>query len=954
KVAQMVVAREDAGMLEGGGSPELRRWVSVDSIGGVVVTGGAAGAVAAMLDTLGRHSALPLLAAAEMDRGAGTSIAGATELAPGAATGAAGDADAAAASGTVAAAEAKALGIRLALLSGPPMNPDAFASPFDAASSGAAEGTVAFAEALRRGGMLAAVRAFPAPSGTDRDSLAVLSWDRAALEAGPAGFVQRLDSAGVDGLMLGPVALPSATGDTVPFPVNAVAMFGLLRRDLGFGGLVLADVDTARYLSRTYGGREAAVRAVAAGADVLVGVADPRATIDAVMGGVRSGRIPASRVEAAVRRIFAAKERAGLGIPPAAADTVRGVRALASADAVSAARAGFEASTMVLGSAPSVALKGCRKVAVAAAAGMDVRTLAAQLRPLGAVFPVLADTVALRGPLTDEGDSPANDADCLVAVRFPGAAPVLVDRVVELLTPAAAAQAAAAASTDTSAVRSAPADSAAAAAAMGRDTVPRRIVDVAFATTEPPAGYAPASYVLAWGTRAEAQTVAARAITGAWKPAHPPPASVAWPASPALAVADPRSAGMNPEGLAKIDAAIAQGIRDGVFPGAAIAVGRHGALVKLRGYGALGDDPASPGVSGSNTIYDLASLTKVAGTTAAVMALVDDGKIKLDVSVHHYLPDFKGGSKGGVTVRNLLTHTAGLPEGEDLYNDRSSPQGALREVYADPLKYEPGTKMLYSDFSMILMKEIVERTAGEPIDRFLARRVWGPLGMTSTMYRPPLVFAPRTAPGALRSERPYVVRGVVHDGNAFRLGGVAGHAGLFSTARDLAVYAQTLLNGGTYGARRIYSRAVVTRFTTPQGLPGNRGLGWDIPGPKSSAGAYFSARAYGHTGFTGTSIWIDPDKDLFVVLLTNRTYDKGTSAGILSVRAKVHDAAALAITDVKVGARAGAVVPQKPKLKARPRAKPSRASRGRSSRTTRATTHRTTRRTPPKKPRRRG
>jgi CubicO group peptidase (beta-lactamase class C family) len=226
-------------------------------------------------------------------------------------------------------------------------------------------------------------------------------------------------------------------------------------------------------------------------------------------------------------------------------------------------------------------------------------------------------------------------------------------------------------------------------------------------------------------------------------------------------------------------------------------------------------------------------------------------------------------------------------------------------VLKTDLLVEPGKVMRYSDFGMIVMAEAVRRRAGEGVDTFAARRVFVPLGMKNTMYDPPLLAFNRTVPSAVRSERPYLLREVVHDGNAFRLGGVAGHAGLFSTAEDLAVFAQALLNQGAYGQRRVWSPRTVQTFTRKQARAGTRAIGWDTPAARSSSGDYFSARSYGHTGFTGTSIWIDPERDLFVVLLTNRTYDAGTQGQILAIRRAVGDAAARAIADVPIRPRPG-------------------------------------------------
>jgi CubicO group peptidase (beta-lactamase class C family) len=230
----------------------------------------------------------------------------------------------------------------------------------------------------------------------------------------------------------------------------------------------------------------------------------------------------------------------------------------------------------------------------------------------------------------------------------------------------------------------------------------------------------------------------------------------------------------------------------------------------------------------------------------------------------------------------------------------------MAAVYAAPILTDPGKQARYSDFGMMLLAELVERQAEEPLDVFLARRVYGPLGMQSTFFRPPLSLHDRMVPTVGRNERPYPLRGVVHDANAFRLGGVTGHAGVFSTAADVAVFAQAMLDGGAYGTLRVFPEPLVRGFAVRQPGADNRALGWETPRDLSSAGRFFSARSFGHTGFTGTSLWIDPEKELFVVLLTNRTFGTGTTTDMLRIRRQVQDAAALAIADRPVQRRPGA------------------------------------------------
>ena len=351
---------------------------------------------------------------------------------------------------------------------------------------------------------------------------------------------------------------------------------------------------------------------------------------------------------------------------------------------------------------------------------------------------------------------------------------------------------------------------------------------------------------------------------------------------------------MSSERLAAIDRVVRRGVSAGGFPGAAVVVGRRGYAVWQRGYGWQDWGASSRAVDPASTMYDLASITKVVATTTAIMLLYDQKKIHLDDPVSKYLPGFRGGGRDRVTIRHLLTHRSGLPAGRDLWDLADSPSEARRVVIATRLEYEPGDYTVYSDLGPDLLGFIVEKVTHERLDRFLARRVFGPLGMSHTAFRPSLAVRSRVAPTG-----PNIPRGTVHDRNARALGGIAGHAGLFSTAADLAVFAQMMLNGGTYNGVRLIRDSTVALFTRRSG-GGRRALGWDTCGGGGSCGHYLSERAYGHTGFTGTSLWIDPERGTFVILLTNEVnaphaYDP--IAVLSDVRADLADIAALAVTD---------------------------------------------------------
>jgi CubicO group peptidase (beta-lactamase class C family) len=361
----------------------------------------------------------------------------------------------------------------------------------------------------------------------------------------------------------------------------------------------------------------------------------------------------------------------------------------------------------------------------------------------------------------------------------------------------------------------------------------------------------------------------------------------------------PAAVGMSERRLQSVDHVIGRAIRAGGFPGAAVVIGRKGASVWEKGFGNLswvGHQPVVP----TETMYDLASLTKVVATTTAIMILFDEGKIHLDDKASRFLPTFTGGGKEDVTIEQLLEHRSGLPAGRDLWRIAFTPEEARAAALDTPLECEPGQCYIYSDLGADVLGWIIEAASGQKLDDFVEQRVFQPLGMQDTYFRPHWTLRDRIAPTELTPPRGYPLRGEVHDENAFALGGVAGHAGLFSTASDLAIFAQMMLNGGQFNGVRIVADSTVSLFTRRTDAPGTRALGWDTCGHDGSCGKYLGARAYGHTGFTGTSLWIDPDRELFVILLTNRVHAaraRRPAKVIADVRADVADAAALSVRD---------------------------------------------------------
>ncbi|HEV2146042.1 MAG TPA: serine hydrolase domain-containing protein [Longimicrobiaceae bacterium] len=343
-------------------------------------------------------------------------------------------------------------------------------------------------------------------------------------------------------------------------------------------------------------------------------------------------------------------------------------------------------------------------------------------------------------------------------------------------------------------------------------------------------------------------------------------------------------AGLSLTTLLRAEIAIAEEVRRGAFPGAALAVGRRGQVVVERGIGMTGWTAADVPVDPDRTVYDLASLTKVVATTTALMLLVEDGKVELDAPVARYLPEFSGGAKDRVTMRDLLAHTSGLPAWAQIHG--STPDEALGRAVRTPLQSAPGTRVEYSDVGFVVLFAAAERAAGEPLFRLLDRRVYGPLKMRYTTYA---AGAGCTICASTARRQGDAFQGKVHDPIARQLGGIAGNAGLFSTVHDLARFAAMLANEGELDGVRVLKAETIRTFAQRQ--VGTRALGWESPSRSGggAAGLRISPNAYGHTGFTGTSIWIDPDRGTWAVILANRTYDTQGNNRMQTLRRTVNN-----------------------------------------------------------------
>jgi len=379
----------------------------------------------------------------------------------------------------------------------------------------------------------------------------------------------------------------------------------------------------------------------------------------------------------------------------------------------------------------------------------------------------------------------------------------------------------------------------------------------------------------------------------------------------------PATLGMSAERLARMDGAIQASIAKKELPGAVVLVARHGRVAWRKAYGSRAVEPQREAMT-TDTIFDLASLTKIVATATSIMILVEQGKVRLSDAAIEFIPEMKGGGRDAITIEQLLTHTAGFAPDFDLRERWTGYDEAIKRLYREPLRSQPGARFVYSDINYIALGEVVHRVSGQMLDEFARRNIFVPLGMRETGFNPAATLTSRIAPTEKRrGQMNYLgdsgenagpqgeqwLRGQVHDPTSFRMSGVAGHAGLFSTADDLAIFCQMIVNGGAYNGVRILSPMGVATMTRPRAIAENgsaRGLGWDVATSFSSnKGDLFPLGSFGHTGFTGTSMWIDPASDSFVVFLSNRVHPDG-KGDVGPLRGRVASIVASSITDTSV------------------------------------------------------
>ncbi len=930
KVAQLFLtdARTETAGVTFAETERLRQRVDSLGVGGVLFFRGEARRQARLTRRLQAQAAIPLLVAQDMEHGVGMRLSGATALPRMMALGAAADTALAYRAGRHVAAEARALGVHanfapVADVNNNPANPIINVRSFGEDPEAVADLTAAYVRGIQDGGLLAFAKHFPGHGDTDLDShhgLPLLPFGRDRLEAVELVPFRRAVDAGVRGMMTGHLAVPALEPDSTLPATLSPRVVDFLRDPadgLGFGGLVVTDGLDMGGITEGFGVEEAVVRAVAAGVDLVILAKDEPLAVRALAEAVRSGRVSEERVDEAALRVLRAKEWLGLDRPQAG-----------SPGAARRALPPVEVAELS---------PGLRRRGRALADSVARRSLTL-LRNDRGLLPLLAGRCLLVLSLTDERrpDAVRPFVDALKA-----AVPDSGRVAHRALTPDADPFAIEAAFHTAEAYDVVVVPTLLRVGAwkgrIGLPEVQRRLIDRLVALGKPvvlvalgnpyvPMGLEeqPAAVVAAYDTAPAVQRAAAVALTGQLPFAGRLPVTI--PAGDtsgtvlfrrgdgirlpqqALRRADP--AALDPDSLLAMDDAIREAIAERAFPGAVLAVGVGGDVLKLTAYGRHTYASDSPRVT-ERSRFDLASLTKPLATTLAAMRLWEQGRLDLDAPVEHYLPAFRGPGKAAVTVRHLLTHSAGLRAFHPFHTEGfSSADSVLAFVLGDSLQAAPGTEHRYSDFGFVLLGEIVEAVTGEELGDHLHRTVYEPLGMRDTGFRAPGTFDPLALPtehGTMFRDR--LLQGEVHDETASLLGGVAGHAGLFSTALDLARLGHLLASGGAaYGHRLLEAETIrhFTRRAAPEGAyPATLGwVAWRPPSEGySSGGTRMGPGAFGHTGFTGTSFWVQPETGLWVILLTNRVYpERGGS--IAALRGRLADLAVGALDAGRTGGEA--------------------------------------------------
>jgi beta-glucosidase-like glycosyl hydrolase/CubicO group peptidase (beta-lactamase class C family) len=879
---------------------EIARQIQQNHVGGFILFAGEVYESAVLIDRMQALARIPLLVASDFERGANFRIRNTTSFPWNMAVGATGSERWAFTQGKITAQEARALGVRWILapvldVNNNPANPVINIRSYGEDPSLVARLGTAFIQGAQQQGVLATGKHFPGHGDTGIDShleLPVITADRERLRKVEFLPFKKAIENGVWSIMTAHLAVPALERQpNLPATLSSSVLQEVLQKELGFSNLVVTDSLVMAGLTKSFWTGDSAVRAVRAGVDVLLDPPQPDVVHQALLAAVRSGEISEQRIDESVEKILHAKDWLGLSKSKHVdlQSTSQVINKLAFRQQ---AQQLANASVTLIGNSGSLLPLDVRRLRSA----LVVLVLSRDEKEETAVFEqelrrrVEGLTIRKISSASAEGEL----SEVLDDVK---AAKVVICAVFARLV-----------------------------TGTGTVGLPQRLAEwvsqlqqfekpvlvIAFGSPyivqQLPQ---PSTYLCTFSNADVSQVAAAKALFGEIPIAGRLPITLPGVAPiyggtqlPALSmkleISPAKDLQPVQERLKTLDTRLDQYVQRHVFPGASVAIGYRGHLIYQKAFGRFDYSAKGKPVS-KDTIYDLASLTKVVAATTLTMQFFETGILKLDDPVSRFYPPFTGNDREKIAIRHLLAHSSGLPAHLPFYKDTKGKATFVIKILQTPLEYEPGTKTVYSDLGIILLGDILEKVSGKSLDRLAQERIFAPLGMSHTLFKPGPKLKGETAPTEKDAWRGRMIQGEVHDENAFAMGGVSAHAGLFSTSDDLSIFCQMLLNGGVYAHHRIVKRSTLERFVSRQNSPSesSRTLGWDTPSPGSSAGTLLSDKSFGHTGFTGTSIWLDPTRELFIILLTNRVHPTREGDGIQAARRELADAVVRAIDGVQ-------------------------------------------------------
>ena len=892
KAAQLFIIWTRAGFLPNDGKQwqENLRYAKEVGVGGFYFSHGNAYGFSMNANKLQRESKIPLLMTADFEWGAGMRIQEATTFPRAMALGATRDTNLAYEMGKAIAVEARALGIVQNYspdvdVNNNPRNPVINTRSFGEEPDLVSRFARAFIRGTQEEHVIATVKHFPGHGDIDMDShldLPTVNFSKSRFDSIELVPFKDAIKNGVMSVMIAHIHADAFDSlDTIPATASENIITKLLKERMKFDGLIVTDALAMKAMSKSFNAGEAAKRAFLAGADVLLMSPNTDDAIDSIVAGVNRGEITMERLDRSVRKMLEYKQWCGL-------DTNRYVDVGALPNVVSskghldlAKKIARQSITVVGNESGILPLQNLNGKKVIDIVFSDTEDPESENDLHEELFKRKKMELLRIDPRSNQMEyddvlKKAKSADIIIC-QF------MYYTRSELMT---------------GFIQKKSADMMSSIVALKKPVIAISTGNPYVVSEFPKAD----AYLATYSGSRPSLDAAAEVLFGEQPAAGKLPITIPGRYNfgegiqyKAIALRDgtPEEAGVNPDSLRKVDTIISKAIADSAFPGAVLLAAKDGIIFHEKAYGRFTYDSMSEAMT-TDAIFDLASVTKVIATTSAVMKLVEEKKISLNDKITKYFPAFGQNGKENVTLYNLLVHNSGLPAWRKYYEFCDSPKCVLDSIFAAPLIYRTGDSTLYSDLGLITTGKVIEKVTGTTLANYVDSLFFKPLGMKNTMYNPPAELWKRTVPTEIDSfwKKTYTaVRGRVHDENAATLGGISGHAGLFSTASDLVRLLQMELNYGTYNGKRYLDSTTIAAFIHQQNDASSRAIGWDTRATgRSFSGQFTSPKTFLHTGFTGTSVVVDPEKKIIIVFLTNRVYPTRNTSKIARVRPAVHDA----------------------------------------------------------------